>query len=382
MTAGDGGDGRWTEGRSARRWAGHPRITTAEPILAVHRALFIQRPLLSLAGASGIYAIIVLAFGPRLEISSNYFVLLPVLAAALGYGLAGGILAGALGLPANLALFAILGRPEFSPASKPIAALSGLLVGGASGYLAEYFRQLQSEIARRMRTEESLRAALEDKQVLLLELHHRVKNNLNVIKSLIQLQKNRTDDPGFREASDRLLARVFAISRAHDRMFGEGEAPEIAPEEYLPDILAVYDAEAGTGPRIEAVIPPGGPSLPVEAAVPLGLILNEAVSNAWKHGRSSEGGGVIRVSFAPAGDSWILEVRDEGPGFDPGEPPRAGRPGGLGIKVIRSLAARLGGDVSWSRSGGTSFRLEFPSPGTAAEVDPGPQVAGARPGQI
>jgi len=363
--AGDEGSGR-----SARRWAGHPRITSAKPILAVHRALFVERPLLSLAGAAGIYAFIVLAFGPRLEISSNYFVLLPVLAAALGYGLAGGILAGTLGLPANLALFAILGRPEFSPASKPIAELSGILVGGASGYLAEYFRQLQSEIANRMRTEESLRAALEDKQVLLLELHHRVKNNLNVIKSLIQLQKNRSGDPGFREASDRLLARVFAISRAHDRMFGEGEAPEIAPEEYLPDILAVYDAEAGAGPRIEARIPSSGLSLPVEAAVPLGLILNEAVANAWKHGRSPDDGGVIRVSFTPADGSWILEVKDEGPGFDPAEPRPAGRETGLGIKVIRSLAARLGGKVSWSWSGGTRFRLEFPVPGETA-ADPG-----------
>lgn len=343
------------------RVEGHTRITQAESLLAVHEALFVDRPLLSLAAASGIYAIIVLVFGRRLAISSNYFVLFPVLAASLGYGLTGGLVAGALGLPANLALFALLGRPDFSPASKPIAELSGLLVGGASGYLAEYFRRLQSEIARRMRSEESLREVLADKEVLLRELNHRVKNNLNVIKSLIILQKNRSGDPAFREASDRLLARVFAISRAHDRMFGEEGLSEIDPGEYLADILAFYDTEAGVGPRVESDIRPDGSLLPAETAVPLGLILNETLSNAWKYG-SGPGDGIIRVTLARSGEDWALEVRDEGPGFDPDAPDGTGRPGGLGIKIIRSLAARLGGRASWTRDGGTRFRLEFRVP--------------------
>lgn len=344
---------------SPRLRKGHPRITQAGSILAVHKALFVDRPLASLTAATTVYAFIVLAFGRRLEISSNYFVLLPVLAAALGYGLAGGLVAGALGLPANLLLFGLLGRPEFSPASKPIAELSGLLVGGASGYLAEYFRQLQSEIVRRIRTEESLRGALADKQVLLQELNHRVKNNLNVIKSLIQLQRNRSEAPEFREASDRLLARVFAIARAHDRMFGEDGPSELDPGEYLQDILAVYDAEAGVGPRIEADLRPGGLRLPSETAVPLGLILNEATANAWKYGTRAESS-VIRVSLTRAGPDCVLEVRDTGPGFDPDDEARPGGPRGLGVKIIRSLAARLGGRVSWSRDGGTRFRLEFP----------------------
>ena len=352
---------------SVRLREGHPRLTTAGPILAVHKVLFVDHPRLSLAFAVAVYVFIVLVFGRRLEISSNYFVLLPVLAAALGYGLVGGLLAGALGLPANLALFALLGRPEFSPASKFIAELSGLLVGSASGYLAEYFRQLQSEITRRIRTEESLRTALAEKDALLLELNHRVKNNLNVIKSLIQLQKNRSESRDFREASDRLLARVFAISRAHDRMFGENESEEIDPGEYLDDILAVYDSEAGFGPRIEADIRTGGFRLPAETAVPLGLILNEAVANAWKHG-AGPGGGTIRVSLARNPAAWVLEVRDDGPGFDPESAAGPNRPGGLGLKIIHSLAARLGAKATWSRDRGTRFVLELPA-------DPGITVA-------
>ena len=344
------------------------RLPTSGFILEVHRVCFAEHPLACLAFAAAAYAFIVLAFGPRLAISSNYFVLLPVLAAALSYGLPGGLIAGALGLPANLILFAVLGRPEFSPASKPIAELSGILVGAASGYLAEYFRQMQSEIALRVRSEESLRAALEDKKLLLLELNHRVNNNLNVIKSIIQLQKNRTEDPRFREAADRLLARVFTIARAHERMFGEYEPAKASLEEYLKDILAVYDAEADRGPRIEADIRTDGRSIRADTAVPLGIILNEAVSNAWKYGVGPDGGGIILVRFSPAGEAWVLEVQDEGPGFNP----EKSRPGGLGLKILRSLAGRLGGTVSWFRENGTRFRLEF----TESEQ------AGSAPGEV
>lgn len=336
----------------------HPRISAPAPILAIHRLLFVEHPLWSLAGATAIYACIVLGLGKRLEISSNYFVLLPVLTGALGYGLFGGLVAGALGLPANLALFAVLGHPEFSPASKPIAELSGLLVGGASGYLAEYFRQLQLEIARRVRTEQSLRDALEKNKLLLLELHHRVKNNLNVIKSLIQLQRNRSDDPEFLEAADKLLSRVFAIARAHDLLYGEGGIQAIPPEDYLTDILDVYAAGENTAVRVLADIRAEGRLLSVDNAVPLGLILNETVTNALKYAFSADAPDpTVLVRFRPEGSSWLLEVRDNGRGFDAG----ASDNPGLGLKIVRGLAVRLGGQASWSQDAGTVFRLTFPS---------------------
>ncbi|HSV56350.1 MAG TPA: sensor histidine kinase, partial [Magnetospirillaceae bacterium] len=327
-------------------------------MLDIHRYLFVEHPLASLALTTAVYVSVVLGFGMELAISSNYFVILPILTAALGYGLIGGLIAGGLGLPANLILFNILGRPDFAPASKLIADIFGLLVGGASGYLAEYYRRLQSEIDRRERSEESLRVALEDKQFLLLELHHRVKNNLNVIKSLVQLQRNRSEDARFREAADRLLARIFAIARVHDRLYGREDSAKVDPADYFRDILEVYDAEAGDGdpgPRMKADIRTEGRLFPADAAVSLGLVLNEAVANAWKYGVRS--GETVWVSFHREEATWTLEVRDAGPGFDPGAGPPAGTPGhkagALGVKIILGLAARLGGKAAWSREGGT-----------------------------
>jgi len=331
---------------------------TSSRLLKAHRALFIRRPFLSLLASIAVYAAILLLFGERLEISSNYFVILPVVSGALSYGMTGGIVAGALGLPANLALFAILGHPEYSPANKLIAEFSGLLVGGALGYLAEYFRQLESEIRRRVQTERSLRAALKDNQLLLLELHHRVKNNINIIKSLIQLQRNRSRDPNFLEASDRLLSRVFAIARAHDRLYDEGALKEIPPEEYLRDILDIYSMDEGMGPRVDAEISAQGRRISADSAVPLGLILNEVISNALKYAfPPGAENPIVRVRFVREAARWILEVRDNGTGFDPAAP----TPAGLGLKIVRGLAGQLEGAAYWSRDGGTVFRLEFPA---------------------
>lgn len=326
-------------------------------ILRIHRALFVRRPLSCLIVAVGAYASTILVFGDALAISSNYFVLVPILVASLCYGFLGGLVSGALGLPANLALFAILGHPEFSPASKLIAELSGLFVGSTLGYLAEYFRRLESEIERRIRVEESLIDSLEANRLLLRELHHRVKNNLNVIKSLIVLQKSRSTNREFIEASDALLGRVFAIARAHDRLYGSGDSGEVDPRELLADILNTFPGELEGGPRIDSRLDTGDGRLPADLAIPLGLVVNEIVSNALKHAPSSgDQAPRILVRLSLEDSSWKLLIRDNGSGFDP----RTATGPGLGIKIVRGLVGQLKGRASWSTEGGSVFRLEFP----------------------
>ena len=159
-----------------------------------------------------IYAALVWCSGSALGVSNNYFVILPLLASAFAFKLPGGIAAGALALPANLALFALMGHPEFSPASKIMAEMAGLIFGLAVGFLADYFGKVEAEIESRIATEESLRAVLAEKEILLREIHHRVRNNLNIIKSLVQLQKSRSSNPEFIEAADELIGRIFAIA--------------------------------------------------------------------------------------------------------------------------------------------------------------------------
>jgi hypothetical protein len=113
-----------------------------------------------------IYAAILFIFGDSLAVSSNYFVIIPLTAAALGFGHWGGLAAGLLALPLNLLLFRALGHPEFSPASKLIAEFSGVAVGLVFGFLADYFREIEREIKKRMATEEALARDLSGKASL------------------------------------------------------------------------------------------------------------------------------------------------------------------------------------------------------------------------
>ena len=298
----------------------------------LHVALFVRRKAGSVAGSILVYALVVLLLGERLAVSSNYFVFLPLLAAALAYGLPGGMIAGLLGLPSNLLLFGIVGHPEFSPASKPIAWIFGAAVGLSLGYLSDYFRKLDLEAERRAAAAASLAKALEEKELLLAELHHRVKNNLNVIKSVVQLQKNRSCDPEFLAAADDLMGRVLAIAQVHERLYGEGRIEAIEPRGYLEALVAGI---------VQSRTEPAALSCDIEAATPLALIVNEAVTNALKHG---QGGGAARrvsLSLRQEGGSFLLAVEDDGPGR-----PADAKPG-LGTKLVAALAAQMGGTCSY-----------------------------------
>jgi hypothetical protein len=158
---------------------------------AVYSHLFGRRRFLTLAVSITLYSASVLALGSTVRVSTNYFVLLPVIIASVGYGLYAGLASGALALPANLLLYAIIGHPEFSPESKLIAELSGIILGTILGYLSDYHRKLDAERRLRKETEAELTRTLRDREALFREVHHRVKNNLNLVKSMINLQVKR-----------------------------------------------------------------------------------------------------------------------------------------------------------------------------------------------
>lgn len=334
----------------------------------MHALVFIRHRCLSMAAAAALYAAVMLATGDALGVSSNYFVVLPVVTAALCFGTAGGVVAGILGLPSNLLIFQILGHPDFSPASKAIAELSGLFIGFLFGRLADYFRVVEREIKKRMATEEALRAALEEKGLLLRELNHRVKNNLNVMKSLVQLQRNRSSEPAFLEASDQLIARIFAISLVHDQLDRDQDIDAMDPAHYIEALVGNLASGFGLGrARIGLDLETEGLLLPVDAAVSLGLVINEVLMNAIKHASlGSEGQPSIRLAFKAVDGEYRLEISDDGPGPG-GEDPREDSGGGLGLKLVRALAKNLGGTASLNAIEGPEgpvgarFELVFPA---------------------
>jgi two-component sensor histidine kinase len=340
----------------------------------IQAVLFVRHPGISLVSAIGLYSAAILLFGERLAISGNYLVLIPLIAAALSYSLPGGVIAGTLGLPANLLLFALIGHPEYAPASKPMAELSGIFVGTALGYLSDYFAKLEAEIERRTATEASLRKALDEKELLLQELHHRVKNNLNVIKSLVQLQKNRSDNPDFLDAADELLGRIFSIALVHEQLYGSSELLAVRPGAYLELLAnsAVGSGAAGPGhlgearkTLIELSISPEaeGRLLSADVATPLGLIVNEILTNAVKHAFEGLEGNRMSLELTIEGPRYRLAIEDNGRGFN-----IAQRVDGLGLKITRALAAQLGGSCDFGPARGlgaegrpgSRFELCFP----------------------
>jgi two-component sensor histidine kinase len=334
----------------------------------IHAVVFIRYRYASLTAAIALYSAVMLVTGRALGVSSNYFVIGPVMAAALGFGIAGGLAAGILALPANLLIYAILGHPEFSPASKLIAESSGILVGLLFGRLADYFRDVEREIKRRMATEEALRGALAEKELLLRELHHRVKNNLNVMKSLVQLQRNRSEVPAFLEAADELINRIFAISLVHDQLNTDQALSSVDPAHYIEALVGNLASGLGIGmSRIGLSMDTGGRFIPVESAISLGLIVNEALTNAIKHASpGSEGKPSIRISLGLEGGDYRLAICDDGPGPGSGTASDAAR-GGLGLMLVRALARNLGGKTELAaiegENGpiGSRFDLSFPS---------------------
>lgn len=322
----------------------------------VHKKIFLDHPLVTFLSAAVLYVGLILVFGRTLEIASNYLVTIPVMAAALTGGLRGGFLAGALGLSSNLFLFWVLGHPEFAPANPLVAEIFGIVIGSSLGYLSDYFHGLEKENQTRLEVEEDLRRTLKEKEWLLGEMQHRVKNNLAVIKSLIQLQAGRSASPEFKAAAETLTQRVLLISQIHERLYPQGELACIVPEEYIHGLCTdIVQAAALQNVNLDIQIDGQGHCLEINKATHLGYILNEVLINAVKYAFSQAQSPRITIIFRALEDSWRLEVHDNGKGF---EPPAFSH--SLGLKLIDIFSRSLGGTAQHYTDQGTVFVLEFP----------------------
>jgi two-component sensor histidine kinase len=325
----------------------------------IHHLLFARNRYLSLLVILMVYTSLMIGFGPKLGVSSNYFVVLPVLVIALCYGFWGGIIAGTLALPANLFLFHLIHHPEFTPESKIFAQLTGMIIGTAFGYLSNYFRILEKEIRRRRGIEDDLRHLLKDREILLQEIHHRVKNNLTIIKSLIQLQKNRSKDPRFINESDKLIQRIYTISLIHEQLFQGGITSSLDMSEYIPALTEnIMSGYAEKKIQVVTHVDLGGRDFPLETATALGLIINEVLTNALKYAFESVKKPSLTLTLITDGGNFVMTIQDNGTGFETLE--TLENPEGLGMKIIAALSTQLRGEYLFSNNGGTCFTLMFP----------------------
>jgi len=219
-------------------------------------------------------------------------------------------------------------------------------------------RRLQAVNAELADTNKSLETALSDKVVLLQEIHHRVKNNLQVTSSLLQMQARRFDDPDVRMAFQETQDRLRSIGLIHDSLYRTDAGGTIHLQDYLSRLIGELSGAYGAAARGIAVDLDAEPiAINLDRAVPLALAVTEAISNAFKHAFAPGEGGSIKVRARQLGEAIEVEVRDTGRGVTvPIE-----KDSSLGTKLMRAFATQLGGRFSLENDGGTVFRLTVPA---------------------
>jgi PAS domain S-box-containing protein len=207
--------------------------------------------------------------------------------------------------------------------------------------------------------ESALGAALQEKDTLLRELYHRVKNNLQVISSLLNLQLRALPGGEARLALEESADRVRAMALVHEKLYQSKNLASIALDDYIADLCRQLGSAAAAeqrGIRLQASAEPVEVGLSV--AVPLGLALNELLSNSLRHGFPDGRHGSIQVQLRQADDGAIaLTVADDGVGLPPDFNPAYSRT--LGLKLVHALAAQLDGSFTLQSCGGTAACLSF-----------------------
>ncbi|MBN1346591.1 MAG: sensor histidine kinase [Phycisphaerae bacterium] len=225
----------------------------------------------------------------------------------------------------------------------------------------EALDELQA-LRRRVAELEEAVASLAEKETLLREVHHRVRNNFQVIISMIDLQSDGIEDARLLGILQDVQNRVRAMATIHEKLHPSVRATEIEIAEYARDLVKHLSTAYGrqdASPRIslqaEAI------SLKIETALPCSLILYELLSNALKYAFPDGRDGEIRVSLKAKGKrSLMLSVHDNGVGVPKDVDVES--PTSLGLQLVRMLTAQLGGQFKMKRSGGTEFTVRIPLP--------------------
>jgi two-component sensor histidine kinase len=204
-----------------------------------------------------------------------------------------------------------------------------------------------------------LQAALDRHQVLLREVNHRVKNSLQVVSSMLQLQAHAVGDQDLSERLTEAASRVNAVGRAYERLAYTADYENIDLIEYLRQII--NDLEPTVAPCKIQFDAPEAIQFAADRAILIGLIINELVSNAGKYAYPDRAGGSIwvRVSLQTNKEAIMISVRDEGVGLPLGFDPAASKR--LGTRLVNALSKQLGGELTrQSAPTGANFTLDIP----------------------
>jgi two-component sensor histidine kinase len=224
--------------------------------------------------------------------------------------------------------------------------------------LREHQEHLEEQVAQRT---EEIRGSLREKEALLREVHHRVKNNLQLVCSLLGLQAAKVNDPAAAVVYTESLNRVRSMALVHENLYRAGKFSVVHLADHVKDLcdhlLRSHGIDAG---RIELRTRIADVPLDFDRAMPCGLIVNELVSNALKYAFPDGRSGWVSVELrGPEGGAYVLRVADNGVGLPPGFDVGSGDT--LGLQLVADLTDQLGGTLTVQRGEGTGFTITFPA---------------------
>ena len=206
-------------------------------------------------------------------------------------------------------------------------------------------------------SEQNLRQSLAEKESLLKEIHHRVKNNLQIVSSLLYLQEDYMKDARGVEILRESQNRVKSMALIHEQLYGTADLAKIDFGRYVQGLTAnLFDAYGIDPVRIRLNVQADDIALGVDMAVPCGLIINELVSNALKHAFLPETSGTVDIVIRTLNAGRIeIVVADDGIGIV--EPPADAEKKSLGLRIVDTLATQLGGTLALTTENGTRFSI-------------------------
>ena len=219
-------------------------------------------------------------------------------------------------------------------------------------------------VTRSSQGKENLRLALREKELLLRELHHRVKNNLQVVSSLLNLQASRIESKEVKSLFNTARNRITAMSLLQEQLYRSQDFSGVKLKEYVQTLMSFLFRSYLKGEHgVVLQLDVSETMVTLEEAMPLGLILNEVVSNSLVHALKGRSEGRIAVRIEECGEELRMEVEDDGVGLDPSFDKNASE--GLGLQLVSSLAGQLLGSFEFLNPGsgpGTLFTLSYPRP--------------------
>lgn len=310
-----------------------------------------------------VYVAVFILAKDLLTVSINFFVLIPMFVAASLYHFWGGIISGTLALPFNLFLLWLLGDMAYAPASKIIAFVFGIGTGAVLGFLSGFYIRLREEITEHKKAQEALDKALIQKQLLLRESHHRIKNNLTIIMGIIELELMEEKDQRQEEFLQNLIDRIRSVSITQNLLYAIEDIDEIEMHSFISKLVdqitlsvAIQKQDIDFILNIDKII------LNIEAALPLGLIINEACTNSIKYAFPGTSNPRIEISLLQTNGTRVLSIRDNGKGL-PEKILQSGSDS-VGLNLIKKLSLQMNAELDIKNEDGAVLEVKMEAPTT------------------